>query len=140
MKFFLQVFLLFAFSFSSIFASDLILSKKIKLKKDQIQRIIVKYDGREKEFFFRWTLYKNNGLVMFRSYDKIVAQNILYLRKISRSFRVELKPSGLNFYNKPYLLVMFKDFDYKTRKAKFELFLSDDTKRRVLEYKKLKEG
>jgi len=135
----LQIFLVFAFSFSSVFATDLILSKKIQLKKDQIQRIIVKYNGREKEFFFRWTLYKNNGLVMFRSYDKIVAQNILYLRKTSRSFRVELKPSGLNFYNKPYLLVMFKDFDYKTRKAKFELFLSDDTKRIVLEYKKIKE-
>ena len=101
-----------------------------------MQKIIVKYDGREKIFKLRWTLYKNNGLVIFRSYDKIVAQNILYLRKTSRSFRVVLKPRGINFYDKPYLLVMFKDFDYQTRKAKFELFLSDDTKQIVLEYKK----
>jgi len=132
--------LFLSLSFSSIFSADLLSSKIIKLKKDKEQKIIVKYDGREKVFTFRWTLYKNNGLVIFRSYDKIVAQNILYLRKTSRSFRIELKPRGLNFYDKPYLLVMFKDFDYQTRKAKFELFLSDDTKRIILEYKKIKEG
>ena len=121
-------------SFSSIFSAELIPSKEIKLKKDQEQKVIVKYDGREKVFIFRWTLYKNNGLVLFRSYDKIVAQNILYLRKTSRSFRVELKPRGLNFYDKPYLLVIFKDFDFETREAKFELLLSDDTKQIVLDY------
>lgn len=125
-----------SFSLSSVFGADLISSKILKLKKDEEQKIVVKYDGREKLFKFRWTLYKNNGLVIFRSYDKIVAQNILYLRKTSRSFRVVLKPRGLNFYDKPYLLVMFKDFDLETKKAEFELFLSDDTKRIVLEYKK----
>ena len=121
-------------SFSSTFGAELIKSKEIKLKKDQEQKIIVKYDGRKKVLTFRWTLYKNNGLVLFRSYDKIVAQNILYLRKTSRSFRLELKPSGQNFYDKPYVLVMFKDFDPETREAKFELFLSDDTKKIVLDY------
>jgi len=126
--------LFISLSFSSIFGAELISSKIIKLKKDQEQKIIVKYDDREKLFTFRWTLYKNNGLVLFRSYDEIVAQNILYLRKTSRSFRVVLKPSGLNFYDKPYLLVMFKDFDPETREAKFELFLSDDTKQIVLDY------
>ena len=135
MKSILQVFLFLGLSFSSVFSAELISSKEIKLKKDQEQKIIVKYDDRDKVFTFRWTLYKNNGLVLFRSYDKIVAQNILYLRKTSRSFRVELKPRGLNFYDKPYLLVMFKDFDFETREAKFELFLSDDTKQIVLDYK-----
>jgi len=128
--------LFLSFSLSSVFGADLISSKILKLKKDEEQKIVVKYDGREKLFKFRWTLYKNNGLVIFRSYDKFVAQNILYLRKTSRSFRVVLKPRGLNFYDKPYLLVMFKDFDLETKKAEFELFLSDDTKRIVLEYKK----
>jgi len=128
--------LFLSLSFSSVFSAELISSKVLELKKDQMQKIIVKYDGREKIFKLRWTLYKNNGLVIFRSYDKIVAQNILYLRKTSRSFRVVLKPRGINFYDKPYLLVMFKDFDFETKKAKFELFLSDDTKQIVLEYKK----
>jgi len=128
--------LFLSFSFTSVFSADLISSRILKLKKDQEQKIIVRYEGREKVFFFRWTLYKNNGLVVFRSYNKIVAQNILYLRRTSRSFRVVLKPRGINFYDKPYLLVMFKDFDFETREAKFELFLSDDTKRIVLEYKK----
>jgi len=128
--------LFLSLSFSSVFSAELISSKVLELKKDQMQKIIVKYDGREKIFKLRWTLYKNNGLVIFRSYDKIVAQNILYLRKTSRSFRVVLKPRGINFYDKPYLLVMFKDFDFETKKAKFELFFSDDTKQIVLEYKK----
>jgi len=99
--------------------------REISLKKDEIKKITVKYDGFKKLFKFRWTLYKNGGLVVFRSYDKIVAQNILYLRNKNRSFRVELKPRGGDFYDIPYFLVKFKKFDHKKHKAVFELFLSD---------------
>ena len=52
---------------------------KISLKKDQTKKILIKYDTIQKLFQFRWTLYKNGGLVIFRSYDRSVAQNILYL-------------------------------------------------------------
>ena len=99
---------------------------EISLKKDEQKKILVKYGSIEKIFKFRWTLYKNNGLVIFRSYDKIVAQNILYLRHKNQSFRIELKPRGYDFYNVPYILVKFKEFDYETATAKFGLYLSDD--------------
>jgi hypothetical protein len=139
LKVILQLFLALSLCFGALSAADLVAMESVKLKKDELKEIVVKYDGREKLLTFRWTLYTNNGLVLFRSYDKIVAQNVLYLRNKNRSFRVKLKPSGYNFYDVPYLLVMFKDFNHKTKEAEFELFLSDDTKRIVLEYKKNKE-
>lgn len=98
---------------------------QISLKKDEQKKILVKYGDKEKLFKFRWTLYKNEGLVIFRSYDMSVAQNVLYLRNKNQSFRVELKPRGADFYNTPYILVKFKEFDEKSDTAAFEIFLSD---------------
>ncbi|OHE08478.1 MAG: hypothetical protein A3J96_06605, partial [Sulfurimonas sp. RIFOXYC2_FULL_36_7] len=91
------------------------------------------YADKEKLFKFRWTLYKNGGLVVFRSYDKIVAQNVLYLRHENQSFRVELKTKGADSYNVPYMLVRFKEFKQDTKEALFEILLFDDKKQILLE-------
>ena len=133
MNFFLQVITLLAFSYSFIFASDLVETKEILLKKDVQKKILVKYADKEKLFKFRWTLYKNGGLVVFRSYDKIVAQNVLYLRHENQSFRVELKTKGADSYNVPYMLVRFKEFKQDTKEALFEILLFDDKKQILLE-------
>ncbi len=134
MRFILQVFLLLLFSTSSTFATDFSDIQVISLKKDELRKILVKYDGREKVLIFRWTLFKNGGLIMFNSYDTIVSQHILYMRQTNRSFRVQLKPSGVSFYNKPYVLIRFKDFNHDTNEAKLELLLSDDSKNIKLEH------
>jgi len=126
LKSFLQVFTLLLFSFSFIFANEFREIKEISLKKDEQKKILVKYDNKEKLFKFRWTLYKNGGLVIFRSYDRVVAQNILYLRHKNQSFRLELKSRGADFYNVPYMLVKFKEFKQDTGEALFELLLSDE--------------
>ena len=110
----------------SIWANDFRDTTEVSLQKDEQKKILVKYDSYERLFKFRWTLYKNGGLVIHRSYDGVVSQNILYLRSKNRSFRLELKPRGADFYNVPYVLVKFKEFDNEKKKAKFELFLSDD--------------
>jgi len=136
MKSFLKVILFVLFAFSILNGNEFRDIKKISLKKDEIKKIIIKYDGYEKLFKFRWTLYKNGGLVIFRSYDQIVAQNILYLRNKNQSFRVELKPRGADFYNVPYLLVKFTKFDYEKNKAIFKLFLSDEREQIRLKYLK----
>ncbi|TKI70331.1 hypothetical protein FCU45_03345 [Sulfurimonas crateris] len=133
MKTVLRLFTLLLFSFSFIFANNFAQSREMSLKKDEQKKILVKYDNKEKIFKFRWTLYKNGGLVVFREYDRIVAQNVLYLRHKNRSFRVELKTRGADFYNTPYMLVKFKEFDQKSNKALFEIFLSDDKGQIVLE-------
>ena len=97
----------------------------IKLKKDEHKKILVKYGNSEKLFKFRWTLYTNGGLVVLRAYDRVVAQNVLYLRHKNQSFRLELKTRGADFYNVPYILVKFKEFNFQTNEATFQLFLSD---------------
>ena len=108
----------------------------MSLKKDELKKILVKYDGKERLLKFRWTLYKNGGLVVFRSYDKIVAQNVLYLRHKNQSFRLKLKTPGADFYNLPYVLVRFKEFKHDTNEAVFELLLSDGSMTISLKYLK----
>ncbi len=132
----LHVFILLLLSFTLSVASDFREVKEISLKKDEQTKILVKYDNKEKILNLRWTLYKNGGLVVFRSYDRVVAQNILYLRHENQSVRIELKPSSPGFYTKPYLLVRFKEFDHETKEANLELLLSDGAGTINLEYVK----
>lgn len=111
---------------NSVLASDFRDIKEISLKKDEQKKILVKYGSNEKLFKFRWTLYKNGGLVIHRVYNKQIAQNILYQRYKNRSFKLELKPRGADFYEVPYILVQFLEFDYEKNEAKFKLMLSDE--------------
>ena len=109
---------------------------KVSLKKDETKRVLIKYGKIQKLFQFRWTLYVNDGLVILKSYDDIVSQNILYLNHKNQSFRTELLSRGANNYKTPYMLVKFLEFDYEKNKAKFELFLSDDEIRVRVKYLK----
>jgi hypothetical protein len=103
-------------------------TKIIKLKKDEQKKILVKYENFEKLFEFRWTLYKNGGLIVHRSYDKIISQNILYKRYKNNFFRLELKSRGKSkSYSVPYLLVKFDEFDFQKDEAIFKIFLYDNT-------------
>ena len=131
---FIIVTLIFSLSEANEFAD----TKTIKLKKDEMKEILVKYSSYKKYFKFRWTLYKNEGLVMFYSYGTKVMQNILYLNTKNQSFKVYLKTKGADFYEPPYFLVKFKEFDFKEHKAVFELFLADKRSQMKIEYKKNK--
>jgi len=135
----LQIFVAVLLCNAALFANDLQEVKKISLKKDEQKKILVKYDNKKRLFKFRWTLYVNGELVVLRSYDKTVAQNILYLNHKNQSFRVKLKTPGADFYNVPYILVKFKEFDAKKNIAKFVLYLSDDKDQIRLEIVKNKQ-
>ncbi len=136
MKLFLQVFFFIGIFFIQVDAMDFKEVKTIKLKKDQLKKILVKYGSFSKLLTMRWTLYKNNGLVVFHSYDKFVFQNVLYLRYKNQFFKQELKSKGADDYVTPYLLVKFKEFNYETREAIFDLFLSDSQAQINLKYLK----
>ncbi|EDZ62081.1 hypothetical protein SMGD1_0156 [Sulfurimonas gotlandica GD1] len=125
MKLFLQVFIILALSHGVVLGDEYRDVTTITLKKDEQKKILVKYGDITKLFKFSWTLYKNEGLVIHRSYDRKVAQNILYLREKNRFFRLELRPRGSGHFNAAYILVKFKEFKYETREAVFELFLFD---------------
>jgi hypothetical protein len=113
---------------STVFADNFAMSKEISLKKDEQKKILVKYAGEEKLFTFRWTLYVNEGLVVHRSYDRFVAQNILYLNGKNQSVKVVLVAPGIKYYEVPYVLLKFKKFDVKKNEAVFQLFLYDKEK------------
>lgn len=134
MKNILQIFILYFLINISVLANDFVYMKVVELHKDEEIKILVRYASQEKLFKFRWTLYKNEGLVIFKSYNFIVSQNILYLRHANASVRVELKPRGADFYNIPYLLIKFKKFDFKKKKAIFEFYLSDEKGQIKLKY------
>ena len=125
MKLFLQIFLFLTLSINVVFADEFRSVEDISLKKDEVKKILVKYGSVSKLFKFKWTLYKNDGLIIHRSYDRVVAQNILYLNYTNQSFRVVLKPKGTDIYKTPYLLVQFKKFDFEKNEAVFKLLLSD---------------
>ena len=120
----LKILILFIFIFDIAQANEYRDIVTIKLKKDEHKKILVKYGQNEKLFKFRWTLYVNGGLVLLSSYDRVVAQNILYLRHKNQSLRLELKSRDVD-YSVPYLLVKFNEFDYEKNEAEFQLFLSD---------------
>ncbi|MFA5454923.1 MAG: hypothetical protein WC272_06360 [Sulfurimonas sp.] len=133
MRTFLRLIAILSLGFSFIFASDYREIKEIVLKKDEQKKILVKYADKEKLFQLRWTLYKNGGLVLFRSYDKIVAQHVLYLRHENQSFRVELMPKGADYSSAAYVLVKFKEFKQESKEAVFEMILFDSKGQVVLE-------
>lgn len=110
--------------------------RSVALAKDAFEQIIVKSGNDQKLLAFRWTLYKNGGLVVHRSYDGFVAQYVLYTRHKNSSFRLELSTRGLKAAPPPMLLVTFKSFDYEKNEAQFDLLLNDDDQRVELKYPK----
>lgn len=134
MKIIVQFLILFFFGISNISANDFREVKQISLKKDEQTKILVKYGQIEKLFKFRWTLYVNKGLVIHRSYDRIIGQNVLSLNHKNQSFRLELKSRGADNYNVPYILVKFKEFKFDTKEAVFDLMLSDEKMQIELKY------
>ncbi|WP_324172775.1 hypothetical protein [Sulfurimonas sp.] len=136
MKIFLQFFLFLVLSVSVVHADEFRDIVSVSLKKDEVKKILVKYGSVSKLLKFRWTLYKNDGLIIHRSYDRVIAQNILYLRYKNESFRVVLKPKGADYYKVPYLLVQFKKFDFEKDEAIFDLLLSDKSMSVNLKYLK----
>ncbi len=126
MQAFLRFFLLLVLLKGALFGSDFKEMFKISLKKDEPKKILVKYNyDTERLYTFRWTLYKNDGLVLFYSYDGVVYQNILYLNHKNQSFRTILRHDSKVHYHPPYFLLKFKDFDFEKKEAKFELYLYD---------------
>lgn len=125
MKIFLRIVLISSVFFSIGVALDYKQTKLLELAKDEQIKILVKYDELNKLFKFRWTLFKNGGLVIHRSYDKVVSQNMLYTRHKNNFIKLRLKSRGATSYDVPTLLIKFKEFNYQTNKALIELFLYD---------------
>ncbi|CAI6163636.1 MAG: hypothetical protein SPLUMA2_SPLUMAMAG2_01130 [uncultured Sulfurimonas sp.] len=79
MQVFVRFLMVTVLLFSTLGATEFADMYEISVKKDESTKFLVKYNNYIREFKFRWTLYVNDGLVMFHSYDAKLAQNILYL-------------------------------------------------------------
>lgn len=126
--------LIFSLLLGTLFANELLKVKEYHLKKDETKKILVKYASSEKLLTFRWTLYKNDALVVFSSYDQIVSQHLLYLNHTNQSLRVELVSRGAHDFVVPYMLIKFDDFDFAKHEAKISLWLYDKRHEIYLKY------
>ena len=124
------IFFLLTFSLSA----ELIKTAEIRLKKDQQEKILVSGDGFRKLLVMRWTLYVNSGLVYLQTFNKEVSHHVLYLERRNHSVRIELMSRSAIYGAVPYLLVIFKAFDFEKNEAVFNLYLSDKEEKVSLKY------
>jgi len=114
-KFFLLFFPLF------VYATLIRLPYTFELKKDEIIKFDILYDGHIYPFEMRWTLFINDILVVLYKYNSFPRQVTLYKDPPLNDFKVDIAKYP-EFY--PYLFVTFKDFNDKI--AKFEIYLFND--------------
>lgn len=94
--------------------------KELTLEKEQEYKAHFQVGEVQKELLFRWTLYKNEGLVMHIRYDKFNHQVILYTDYQRNAYRLALGRGESNKKDLPWLFIYFKDFQEK--KAYFKLY------------------
>jgi hypothetical protein len=101
-----------------LFAKSITLPYTFSLKKDEIIKFNISYKKFTYPLSIRWTLYKNDYLVVLYKFDNFPRQ--VMLRKIYPldSFKIKIARFP-TFY--PYLFIKFKDFNDKI--ATFEMFL-----------------
>lgn len=98
--------LLFLFSF--LYSKGFIYEKEISLKKDQEFRLSIETFNISKNLIFKWTLFKNDGIVILLKYDHFPYQFILYKNYNLNAFKLNLDGlQGSNSSNE--LKIYFKD-------------------------------
>ena len=103
----------------------------VELKKDQTAKYSLVIDNKTFEVEFRWTLYTNEALTMLYKYGGFNRQNVLYAKYRLDGFKIDLKERATNAIYCPFMYITFKDYDKKTKKALFHVFIKDE-KRSIL--------
>ncbi len=104
--------------------------KELQLLKDQNYRSQVTLNGQIKFIDFRWTLYKNEGLVCHLRYDGEVNQFILYRDYRRDRFHLNLAAQArLRLEKEPFIEIVFKDFSRDSEKATVEFLLRNPSGR-----------
>jgi hypothetical protein len=116
-KFFLLFFPLFLFG-------EITFPYTFSLKKDETAVFDVFFEKRVFPFKMRWTLFKNDVLVVIYHYDSFPRQVELFKNTLN-TFKVKIV-NYLEFY--PYLLIEFSDFNDKIATFKMYLFRGKNVK------------
>ena len=88
------------------------------LKKDETAKMQIYYDGKKYDLSLRWTLYKNEVLIVLYKYDEFPYQITLFNTYPIDTFRVKIADYP-DF--KPYLYVKVTQFSDKI--TSFRIFL-----------------
>jgi len=119
---------LFLFFYISLFAFDPTkywwISDTIYLKKDYPAIYKIFYNGEVYILKFRWTLYKNRGLVMLYNYQNHSFQNVLYKNYQLNGYRLYITKQDK--VDDPYLMLYFRNF--KNRIAQFDILIYNPKK------------
>jgi len=120
-KFFLLVFLAtLAFALPKTYWKS---QYVVELKKDEILKIeFIPKEGKKQELTYRWTLHKDNGLVVILRYDGFVNQFVLYSEYQVDSFKQPLYPEN-KMHERPFFLLKFLEFDRRKNVAKLQNFV-----------------
>lgn len=113
--------LFFIFFVSCLLNAELI--EEIELSKDELKVINLLVENTQKVLTLRWTLYKDNGLVLHIKYDNFPHQVVLYKASLN-SYKVILENLANNINENPNIIIYFINFDMKTNKAMFRYYLN----------------
>ena len=118
LSFALSAFLSAILGVSNLFAPPVSIAEKfITLNKDEFYLLTLQAREAAKTLFFRWTLLKNEGLVMHLNYDSFPHQFILYQDYQRRCYKVPLlKPEQKYYSEEPFFMLCFKDY-HRTKKV-----------------------
>ncbi|NPA55217.1 MAG: hypothetical protein GXO40_02515 [Epsilonproteobacteria bacterium] len=103
-KLFVWLFPLFVFGMSGDYWW---VEDTVFLKKDYPVEYKIYYNGEVYKLKFRWTLYKNDGLVMLYNFKNHPYQNILYKNTPLNGFKKYI--AFVDSVKTPFFLVLFKD-------------------------------
>ena len=117
----------------------------VELKKDEFFVMLFQSDGSDgtsivKRLYFRWTLHKNNGLVMHLNYDYFPHQFILYEDYGRNCYKIPLfKPEPRK--EAPYFMLCFKDYHRGKKIATLKYYIYDGDKNfNIIDKRKVENG
>ena len=98
--------------------------QELSLEKEQTYQATFAVGKVQKDLIFRWTLYKNYGLVLHIRYDKFNHQVVLYTDYQRNSYKIPLgkEVDGIHKLN-PHLVMFFKEFSNEEEKAHLKLYI-----------------
>jgi hypothetical protein len=92
----------------------------IYLKKDYLVIYYIDYENKRYTLKFRWTLFKNDGIVMLYNYEGFPFQNILYKDYQLNGFKKHIRYKNLP--NDPYFMIYFENYDNGIAKFRFLIY------------------
>lgn len=123
---------LFFISLNALDLSVWTQTKRFEMGKDEVQRLRISDGVFQKELFFRWTLFHNEGIVLHINYDGFVSQNILYKKYKQDAKKIILFPTANRAKNDSYLFIKFVDYFYDKKRAVFDILLKDSAGKNLI--------